>query len=43
VVFKADEKDLFDETVVLFRLALEIEPGKNIKISEEADKDGKKF
>ena len=43
VVFKASEEDLFHETVALLRLALGTEPGKNITVGEETDKDGKKF
>ncbi|CAG8789252.1 8067_t:CDS:1, partial [Cetraspora pellucida] len=39
VEYKASEKDLFDETVSLLRLALEVEVGKNVTVSEEVDKD----
>ena len=43
VVFNANEEDLFHETVSLLRLALGVEPGKNLTVGEEKDKDGKSF
>src|SRR6266511_3894593 len=38
VEFQASEKEIFNEVVALHRLALEVQPGKEITVGKELDK-----